>query len=89
MISDKKCRPIYLKSETIITANAFCIGLISKNRIAMENLLTNLKNWTLISQFSTKEASKAMKHGLFRLQSSNLRIEINHALRNQTVLMGL
>ena len=53
MISDKKCGPIYLKPETLITAYAFCIGLTSQNRRAMENLLTNLRNWTLISQFST------------------------------------
>ena len=40
MMSDKKCGPVYLKSETIIDTYARCIGFNSQNKIAMENLLT-------------------------------------------------
>ena len=36
-----------------------------------------------------KEARESMNYGFFRPLSSNSRIELNHALRNQTVWMGL
>ena len=47
----------------------------------MSEVIQALRNWTLLSQYSTKEAKEALRLRLFRPQHSLSMIDANLALR--------